>query len=44
MKNTNCNFKSDLIITEMLNYLNEMNSDENNLILPQINAIKDDTK
>ena len=27
----------------MLNYLNEMNSDENNLILPQINAIKDDT-
>ena len=28
----------------MLNYLNEMNSDENNLILPQINAIKDDTK
>ena len=41
---TNCNFKSYLIITEMLNYLNEMNSDENNLILPQINAIKDDTK
>ena len=40
---TNCNFKSDLIITEILNYLNEMNSDENNLILPQINAIKDDT-
>ena len=40
----NSNFKSDLIITEILNYLNEMNSDENDLILPQINSIKYDTK
>ena len=40
----NSNFKSDLIVSLVLNYLNEMNYNEINLISPQINSIKEDTK